>query len=456
MEEVAHSIVAHSHNASDLVLLNSQLRQKLTHIGTVHNAGQSAAAMLQRLDQVQHSLGVLYMLEVQLRAGLNANAEAAFIDYVSQYLQVALKDQIVLAPDLFVNLCRKYKERVIQSGCPRKGILPLLSAIRTLQPSVDCATPIHTDVLQLCLLSKCYNAATPLLDEDILTVEPAKTCMTPTDLFLYCYYGRKQYARALDLLLQALTAPSMTGNAIVVAAYKKYVLTSLIHSGAVCPLPKFTPSKVRQSVESEYQYTELATAYATHSAEKLLKCIEQHANFYEADTNTGIVSEGLTKRNIQRLVQTYLTPPIPTPHPSCTLPFQDTNTGMDNNTGLVKLVSESLTKRNIQRLTQTYLTLSLGDIASQVGLSSANDAELQMLRDGMVNFLEDPEQYTSGATASLIDRHIKESERLAKKLQDMDDAVSCDRTYLKQVSVKERARYDVSENFAGASQMFQP
>lgn len=48
--------------------------------------------------------------------------------------------------------------------------------------------------------------------------------------------------------------------------------------------------------------------------------------------------------------------------------------------GLVKLVVDSQTKRNVQRLTQTYLTLSLPDIAAAVGLPSAHAAELAILR----------------------------------------------------------------------------
>ncbi len=48
--------------------------------------------------------------------------------------------------------------------------------------------------------------------------------------------------------------------------------------------------------------------------------------------------------------------------------------------GLVRQVSASLVKRNIQRLTHTYLTLSLGDIAEHVGLASAPEAELYVLR----------------------------------------------------------------------------
>jgi len=83
----------------------------------------------------------------------------------------------------------------------------------------------------------------------------------------------------------------------------------------------------------------------------------------------------------------------------------------DTNLGLVKQCVESLYKRNIQRLTQTYLTLSLEDIATSASLPSARDAELRILRmigcgeihatinqkDGMVRFLEDSEQYNSGA-----------------------------------------------------------
>ena len=52
----------------------------------------------------------------------------------------------------------------------------------------------------------------------------------------------------------------------------------------------------------------------------------------------------------------------------------------DGNAGLVKLAMAARTKRAVQRLTQTYLTLSLADIASQVGLAGADEAEAHILR----------------------------------------------------------------------------
>ena len=52
----------------------------------------------------------------------------------------------------------------------------------------------------------------------------------------------------------------------------------------------------------------------------------------------------------------------------------------DGNMGLVNLVLDAKTKRAIQKLTQTFLTLSLADIAQQVGLASAGEAEAHILR----------------------------------------------------------------------------
>ena len=40
-----------------------------------------------------------------------------------------------------------------------------------------------------CILSKLYGAASDLLSDDIFDVDPHRTATTPTDFFLYCYYG---------------------------------------------------------------------------------------------------------------------------------------------------------------------------------------------------------------------------------------------------------------------------
>ena len=143
--------------------------------------------------------------------------------------------------------------------------------------------------------------------------------------------------------------------------------------------------------------------------------------------------------------------------------------------GLVKLVVESQTKRNVQRLTQTYLTLSLEDIAAAVNLPSAAAAELVILRcrayehvcpknvivsiesqlslgeriicqvvttgylprmidageifacidseKSMVRFLGDPEQYASPAMVQRLDAAIQQPTTLAERVSAVTHAV---------------------------------
>lgn len=127
----------------------------------------------------------------------------------------------------------------------------------------------------------------------------------------------------------------------------------------------------------------------------------------------------------------------------------------DNNLGLAKQVISSLYKRNIQRLTQTYLTLSLQDIADTVQLNGPKEAELHILqmiqdgeifafinqKDGMVSFLEDPEQYNTRKMANHLDSEIQHIIQLSKKLTSVDEQVLCDQNYLNKIG-RDRPRYD--------------
>ncbi|XP_034893835.2 COP9 signalosome complex subunit 3 [Populus alba] len=130
----------------------------------------------------------------------------------------------------------------------------------------------------------------------------------------------------------------------------------------------------------------------------------------------------------------------------------------DNNLGLVKQVISSMYKRNIQRLTQTYWTLSVQDIAKNVQLSSPKEAEMHVLqmiedgeiyatinqKDGMVRFLEDPEQYKNCEMIEHIDSSIQRIMTLSKKLTAMDELISCDPLYLAKVG-RERQRFDFDD-----------
>jgi len=273
-------------------------------------------------------------------------------------------------------------------------------------------TPIHTDFLQLCLLSKNYNASLPILDENVFEINE-NSGITPKDLLCYFYYGGrayigvKQFKPALEFFKLVLSTPAVVLSAIMVEAFKKYILVSLIVHGQVGSLPKYVSSVVHRHIKNLCpQYQEFASAFATHNSDEVHKCAALHAELFKKDGNFGLV-----KQSIQSL---------------------DTN--------------------NIKRLTQTYLTLSLQDIAVSVKLPGPAEAERAVLkmieageifatinqRDGMVSFSEDPERFNTNKMMTQIDGQINKIIVLEKRLRGVDDAISITPIYVQKTSGHDR------------------
>lgn len=108
------------------------------------------------------------------------NADQGFIDLTCNFLLACQPEQIRTNPELcectdrglksvgsgsqflalcltmlcchalaVASLCRRLREQLSEAACPRKGILPMLAAIRALQPSSDFLTPMHADCFLL-------------------------------------------------------------------------------------------------------------------------------------------------------------------------------------------------------------------------------------------------------------------------------------------------------------------
>jgi len=70
-------------------------------------------------------------------------------------------------------------------------------------------------------------------------------------------------------------------SAIMVEAYKKYVLVSLLHHGQLKPVPKHTPSIVQKHLKSLCQsYQDFANAYSTNNTDELHKVATQNAEVF--------------------------------------------------------------------------------------------------------------------------------------------------------------------------------
>lgn len=419
VDSLVAEIQGFSGSSQDVNHLNNLLKQSED---VIRSQAATFASCLTQLDPSIHSLGYLYILEA-CTAGPIPEAQAnELVLSVVRFIDVCSVAQIRLVPDKFISICKRLHEQVMILGAPMRAVAPLLTAIRKIQPSSEHLTPLHPDFLQVCLLSKCYKTGYSILEDDVYEVDQ------PRDFFLYCYYGgmicigQKRFAKALELFHNVVTAPMSSMNAIAVEAYKKYILVSLIHLRQFsATFPKYTSSVAQRNLKNFSQpYIELANSYSTGNISELEAFVVANQEKFENG----------------------------------------------NNLGLVKQVVSSMYKRNIQRLTQTYLTLSLQDIANTAQISTAKEAEMHVLeiiedgeiyatinqKDGMVRFLEDPEEYKTCEMIEHIDSSISRIMKLSKKLTTMDESMACDPLYLSKVG-RERQRFDF-DDFDGVPQKF--
>ncbi|AQK78401.1 COP9 signalosome complex subunit 3 [Zea mays] len=235
--ESLEALVAHiqglSGSPEELAHLHSLLKQADGEPLRAHAA--ALVPFLAHLSPETHSLGYIYLLDACAASASNLSdfGGGDFLVTIAGFLTACSADQIRLAPDKFLHVCKVLKDQVMQLNMPIRGIAPLRAAVRKIQSSPEQLTPVHADYLLLCLLAKQYKAGLSVLEDDIFEVDQ------PKDLFLYCYYGGmiyiglKKFPKALELLHNAVTAPMSTLNAIAVEAYKKYILVSLIVNGQV-------------------------------------------------------------------------------------------------------------------------------------------------------------------------------------------------------------------------------
>ncbi|XP_030485247.2 COP9 signalosome complex subunit 3 [Cannabis sativa] len=411
VEAVVTQIQGLSSSAGDLTRLHTILKQAEE---SLHSESVRLFSALDQLDPSKHSLGFLYILEACSSGPVTKERASTLVLAISRFISSCAAEQIRLAPEKFISVCKRFKDQVLLLEAPIRGVAPMLTAIRKLQVSSEYLTTLHPEFLLLCLQAKSYKTGLSVLHDDISEVDQ------PRDLFLYCYYGgmicigQKHFRKSLELLHNVVTAPMSTVNAIAVEAYKKYILVFLIlHGHFSTNLPKYTSSVAQRNLKNFCSpYIELANSYGTGKITELEAYVQANREKFESD----------------------------------------------NNLGLVNQVVSSMYKRNIQRLTQTYLTLSLQDIANTVQLNSAKEAEMHVLqmiqdgeifatinqKDGMVRFHEDPEQYKSCEMIEHIDSSIQRIMMLSRKLTAMDEHISCDPLYLAKAG-RERPRFDLDD-----------
>ncbi|XP_076682821.1 COP9 signalosome subunit 3 isoform X1 [Andrena cerasifolii] len=365
--------------------------------------GQHLDNVLETLDLQQHSLGILVVLCVKFslpnpNGPSNADACKPLFSQVQEFIIGCNGEQVRFAPNTYAELCHLFTQTLVELQIPLRGIELLRRAIRKIQLFDSQLTSIHADLCQLCLLSKCFKPALEFLDIDVTGISQEGGQFDSKYFLLYYYYGGmiytalKNYDRALYFFEVCVTTPAMAVSYIMLEAYKKYILVSLILHGKMLNLPRFMSQVVNRYMKPlSQQYQELATAYQMNSCEDV--------------------------QNIITKCQQIFT--------------------RDHNMGLVKQVLGYLYKKNIQRLTKTFLTLSLSDVASRVQLLGPGDAEKYILnmiedgeifatinqKDGMVVFHDDPEKYNSPEMLAKLEKEMAACMELDKRVLEMEEEV---------------------------------
>jgi COP9 signalosome complex subunit 3 len=199
----------------------------------------------------------------------NPSAVSVFIEQCRRLLLNCAAEQVRMVPSKFVDLCSKFSQACMNAKTPLAAVKPLLTAALALQPTPSHFTPLHAECVKLCLLAKTYSAATPLLQQELLHIDAQATLLTPRDLLLYHYYagialtGLKDYVSAVTYFTLCVSAPTHVHNAIMIEAYKKCLLCSLIGSGEMPRLPKYVAAPIARPIKSSLGgYTELAEAFS--------------------------------------------------------------------------------------------------------------------------------------------------------------------------------------------------
>ncbi|KAI0911311.1 cop9 subunit [Ustulina deusta] len=208
---------------------------------------------------------------------------------------------------------------------PSVAVECLATAILRLDPSGTIFTSSHLHLAQLAYDTDNIQPALPVIDKDIvyypgmanenaqylcdlelppplyiskstgLTTLLKSSMVLEYDLtcgLMYC--ARREWSRARVAFERVVTFPTKDGGCskIMVEAFKKWILVSLLSDGSHCTTPPHTSaSTIKIFGILGRSYVSLATAFATDDVERLRQEAEHGAQVWIEDGNVGLVEE---------------------------------------------------------------------------------------------------------------------------------------------------------------------
>jgi COP9 signalosome complex subunit 3 len=432
---VAGFVVGNSPTVEKIIsLITSDGNEKLDHLQSELSKCQEALAKskekhqfeqsLAILDPVLNTLGLIHLLQMIITQGGKLDKEL-FMTKVTEVIVQGSLEQIQVDPKRFASVCKKFVELCREAKQPMRAIKPMIVAIRKVG-SPNHLTPQHTLLFQSCVSSKCYHAAVPVLDNFVYLVDEKVTGIKSEDTRLYYYYGGicyvalKKWKKAIQFFETVLSAPAIVASAIMIEAYKKYVLACLIYKGKVKALPNYiNPAVIRAYKQFCAPYEDLATAFATKSFDLLCAAITQYFDAFEKDNHNGLVSQ-VRSAFIQ---QTIL-------H----LPDVYTTVTFDGLKDLLSLVNMSEIEDRVVKL--------------------AESAEFSVkidVKKRYISFGHDGETYDNDETVNYLIKHIDNTIKIHRHIASVDRHIEKDEKYLQRQIKGETGRLDFGGPVRGGS-----
>ncbi|CAO3631126.1 unnamed protein product [Mucor fragilis] len=312
------------------------------------------------LNPVTHSLAYLYFIGARSKDATASNGKHLF-EMLSHFIQVFDPEQIQAAPTRFTIIG---KALLHLAKVLKQPLLPLQSfktAIERFSLNQPTLTSLHAPFIRACISAKQYRFPLDLLNRDIEILDTTKNDINIQRFLEYYYYGalvyigNLNYDRALDFLSIVISVPTQKAiSAIQVAAYKNFVLASLIVDGQVRTLPKYTAQGVEKVCRTHASaYLSLVKAFTDTDIQMFHDVASKHSGIFEANKHLGLVKQCL----------------------------------------------QSLRRKVIKELTNVYITVGLNEMAEKIGGVTARELELILIE--MIN------QKQVSATMSITEQHVK-------------------------------------------------
>ncbi|KAH9900152.1 hypothetical protein F4778DRAFT_782266 [Xylariomycetidae sp. FL2044] len=303
---------------------------------------RNGAQLLDFIDPSVNSLSYLAILHSQLVPGIsNYTSRERLLEKLVIFLLTFDPRQIRYGGTLFHEIITGVENGTILP--PSVAVEVLATALLRLDPTGSMLTSHHFHLARLAYTTDNIPSALTVMDKNIVfypgmtsqneTVRLCDMSLPPTayigrwtgltgplkppaiveyDLLrgmMYC--SLRDWEKACSAFERAITFPTRDGGAskIMVEAYKKWVLVSLLAQGKQSDLPSYTGAMVNKLYGTLGKpYTNVASHFATENVEALRMEAENNNTIFAEDCNTGLMQEVLAayqKWRVLRLQDIY-------------------------------------------------------------------------------------------------------------------------------------------------------